>query len=115
MKLPRFDFIDEDQHDAMAVSAKGVDEQNPDLALRKRQRLVNLAMLKPFVAQREYLLLEPLPAGQLESIMIIWATESTVPLGELLASADSSTGNTGAPSSTTSTVADGQDATSDAA
>lgn len=115
LKVPRFDFLDEDQHDAMMTASSEVDEQNKDLPLRKRQRLTDLSALKPFLSQRDFGVCETLPAGQLQAIIIAWAAGSSVPLGELLASAGSSTENTEAPSSSTSTPEAGQGETSDAA
>jgi hypothetical protein len=49
LRLPRFDFIDEDQHDAMNSAAAEVVQANADAVPRKQQWLVHLAWLKPHV------------------------------------------------------------------
>jgi hypothetical protein len=115
LRLPRFDFLDEDQHDAMSAATEKVAEESADLPARKQQRLFDLAMLKPHVAAKDWPAVEALPVGPLNAIVGVWAEQSNIPLGEFLASADSSTENTEAPSSTTSTPEDGQEETSDAA
>jgi hypothetical protein len=115
LRLPRFDFIDEDQHDAMNSAAAEVVQANADAVPRKQQWLVHLAWLKPHVPPKDYAVCETLTVGQLSAVVGVWAERSSIPLGEFLASADSSTGNTEAQSSTTSTTPDGQDGTSDAA
>lgn len=115
LKLPRFDFIDEDQHDAIEAAAKAADDANKELPLRKRQRLADLALLKPFVSEKDYQACESLTSGQLQVLIKIWATGSQVALGELLASEVSSTENTGAQSPSTSIAEGGPERISGAA
>jgi hypothetical protein len=114
LRLPRFDFIDEDQHDAMSAATEKVAEESADAA-PEAAAAVHLAMLKPHVPPKDYAVCETLTVGQLSAVVGVWAERSSIPLGEFLASADSSTGNTEAQSSTTSTTPDGQEGTSDAA
>jgi hypothetical protein len=115
IRVPRFDFIDEDKHDALDKLGAVVAEANPDMDLRRQQRLVDLGGLKLFLSAKDAAACESLTSGQLQAVMSAWAAGSTIPLGEFLASADSSTENTEAPSKPTSTPEDGQGATSDAA
>jgi hypothetical protein len=115
IRVPRFDFIGEDQHDILENVGAEIAEANPGMGIRKLQRLTDLAALKLFLPAKDYTTCEGLTSGQLQAVMIAWAEGSTIPLGELLASAESSTGNTEAHSSTTSTHEDGQGETSDAA
>lgn len=114
LTVPRFDFLDEPTYDAITAELDAIAERT-DLVVRKATRLINLAYLKPCIPERQYEVCETLPVGQLNAIMAIWSDASQVSLGEYLASANSSTGNTGAPSSTTSSPVDTPDATSDAA
>lgn len=115
LTLPRFDFIPDNLYDEMISASDQVARDNPDTPTRKINKLVNLAMLKPFLSSKDLAACETLPPGQIDAIMLIWVERSSIPLGELLASAQSSTANTEAPSNTTLTPAGGRDATSDAA
>lgn len=112
IKLPRFDFIPEDEFDSLTASLEELDKQE-DIPLRKRSRLVALTMLKPFVTDKDYAALEGLAAGQLDQILSAWREQSQVRLGESAASENSSTENTGAQSSTTSSSEDSTEETSD--
>lgn len=109
LRLPRFDFIDEHQHDALQAAVDGVDESLPP---RKRQWAANLLMIKPFVSAADYKACETLSSGQVNMIVSYWAQQSTISVGEFLASADSSTESTEAQSDSTSTTEDGPAATS---
>jgi hypothetical protein len=110
LKVPRFDFIDEAQYDAIEEATKGIGTET-----RKQMRLSALALLKPFLSAADYKACETLSVGQLNVIQAVWGEQSSTSLGELLASGDSSAENTEAQSSTTSTPEDGSDSTSDAA
>lgn len=111
LRLPRFDYITEDTYDDWDTQFAAINTDVP----RKQGRQVRLIMLKTFVTAAEYKACEGLTAGQLEAISDIWAAKSAIPLGEYIASANSSPENTEAPSPTTSSSADTTDATSDAA
>lgn len=115
LRLPRFDFIGEDQHDELQAAVQTQVEKDPELPLRKHQRLADLVFIKPFVSASEFKACEALLPGQLRLVISTWAEQSSIPLGEFLASAASSPGNTEAPSSTTSIPAAGRAETSDAA
>ncbi|WP_142396025.1 hypothetical protein [Mycobacterium kansasii] len=114
LKVPRFDFMGEDVHQAWEDAAKQAGE-NKDMPLSRQQRITDLAALKLVLPEKDYKVCETLTSGQLQIVMLNWAKESAFPLGELLASADSLTGNTEAPSSMTSTAQDGPEETSDPA
>lgn len=109
LRLPRFDFIDETQHDQLQAAREAVDSSLP---IRKQQWLGNLELIKPFVSPADFKACEKLSSGQLNLVMLTWAQQSTISLGEFLASADSSTENTEAPSASTSTPEAGQGGTS---
>jgi hypothetical protein len=99
--VPRFDFIDEDEFDSLTTELNKLDEQE-DLPARKKARLVALAMLKQFVSDQKYALLETLKVGQLDQILAGWREHSQVSLGESAASDSSSTESTEAQSASTS-------------
>ena len=99
LKVPRFDFIDEDTYDAIVTGIDAIDKTLPQ---RKATRLVVLAYLKPCVPAKDYAVCETLMVGQLNAILQNWNDASNITLGEYLASAASLTGNTEAPSDTTS-------------
>jgi hypothetical protein len=111
--LPRYDYLDEDQFDALSSELTKLDE-NTELSARKKGRMVALSMLRHVVSDREFAVLETLATGQLDQILEGWREHSVTSLGESPASADSSTGTTGAPSDTTSSPEDGDAPTSDA-
>lgn len=113
VNLPRFDFIPEGEFDELN---KEIEELDSDLSLRKYSRALALLMLKRFVTEKDYTVLETLATGQLDQILNGWREQSSVSLGESGASDNSSTETTGAPSDTTSSPApDTSDATSDEA
>ncbi|MCV7009490.1 hypothetical protein [Mycobacterium gordonae] len=113
LRVPRFDFIDETQHDELTASVAELDtDKYVGEPFRKRMRLATLLMLKPFLSAADYKVCETLPVGQLNAIQVVWREKSSIPLGEFLASADSSTENTEAQSDSTSTPEDGPAATS---
>jgi hypothetical protein len=73
-------------------------------------------MLKACVSAAQYKRCEPLTIGQLNAIREHWIEQSSIALGEFLASAQSSkTATSEAPPNTTSTLADGDAATLGAA
>lgn len=113
LKLPRFDFIPEDDFDQLTAEIEELDKQ--ELPLRKYSRQLALLMLKHFTSERDYAVVESLATGQLDQILTSWREHSTVSLGESGASADSSTESTEAPSDTTSSNSDTSGRTSDAA
>jgi hypothetical protein len=115
LAVPRFDFIEEPDYDAMTIELEKLDKDT-DLTERQRARLATLVMLKPFVPARDHKVCESLVMGQLTAIRTHWIEQSNIPLGEFLASAQSSmTTMSEAPSNMTSTAGDGGAATSDAA
>jgi hypothetical protein len=100
LKLPRFDFIPEDEFDQLTDSIEALDKE--DLPLRKYSRALALTMLKRFVSDKDYKVLETLATGQLDQILNGWREHSQVSLGESEASDNSSTESTEAQSATTS-------------
>jgi hypothetical protein len=115
LALPRFDYLEEPVLAAMDVELEKIraDEVLND---RQKSRARVLAMLKPILAARVYKQCEDLPLGPLAAISEVWSEQSSMSLGEFLASAESSpTKSSEAPPNTTSTPADTTDATSDAA
>ena len=102
LELPRFQFIDPETQGELA--AIEVDEKLTDL---DRIRL----MLKPFVTDQVYHLLEQRPIGELEQVFKYWQEQSAIPLGEYLASNGSSK-STRRPSNSTSSTVDSDSATS---
>ena len=117
LRLPRYDMIDEAVYRVMfaELDAIDTDDDKKSLSPRDRTRLAVLTMLKPFVPDKDYKLCEGLALGQLVAIRDHWATQTEIPLGEYMASLTSPTGNTEAPSNTTSSPAVITAATSDAA
>lgn len=111
LRLPRFDFINEDDFDGLTESLAALDKE--EMSLRKRTRAVALTMMKPFVGEKEYAALQSLAAGQLDQILELWRERSQVSLGESEASDNSSTESMEAQSSTTSSSADSTVETSD--
>jgi hypothetical protein len=116
LRIPRTDYIEESEHDALVAALEAIDkipvEELPD---RKRSRAAVLAMLRPFIPARDYKACEGLPVGPLNEIRDRWFAASAMPLGEYLASGNSSTETTGAPSNTISSSEGGGAETSDAA
>lgn len=111
LRLPRFDFIDEDELDNIQDSIEKID---PELAPHKAQRQAYLLQIKPFCDDSQFALVEKLKLGQLTQIMDTWTKKSAISLGEFLASDDSSTENTGRRSGRTSSGKAGDESTSDA-
>jgi hypothetical protein len=105
LKLPRFDFIPEDEFDQLTASIEELDKE--DLTLRKYSRTLALVMLKQFVSDKDYTVLETLATGQLDQILNGWREHSQVSLGESEASDNSSTESTEAQSATTSSEGSG--------
>lgn len=79
-EVPRFDFIDEDQFDEITEELKALDEK--DLSQRKLSREVALVMLRHFVDDNIYTLLQKLRTGELDQMMEAWRNASSVSLGE---------------------------------
>lgn len=109
LKLPRFDFIDEDELDAIQAEIENIDG---DLPPHKAQRQAYLIQIKPFCTETQFSSVEKLKLGQLTQIMDTWTKRSAISLGEYLASDDSSTESTGRRSGQTSSDEDGADSTS---
>lgn len=99
VSFPRFDFIDEDELDAITDA---IDKIDPDLAAHRAQRQAYLIQMKPFCNDDQFAVVEKLKLGQLTQMMNTWTAKSAVSLGEFLASDDSSTENTGRQSKRTS-------------
>ena len=99
VSFPRFDFIDEDELDAITDA---IDKIDPDLAAHRAQRQAYLIQMKPFCTDDQFAVVEQLKLGQLTQMMNTWTAKSAVSLGEFLASDDSSTENTGRQSKRTS-------------
>ena len=115
LKVPRFDYIDEAQHEAMTVELDKLDKDT-DLTARQRARRATLVMLKPFTSAADFKHCEAMVLGQLTAIRDVWFEQSNIGLGEYLASAPSlTTGISEAPPNTTSTSEDGDAATLGAA
>ena len=114
LKVPRFEFIEDAVYRDMKAALTAIDD-NQDMEQRDRQRGTILVMLKAFVSGKDYLLCEAFSLGQLNWIYENWNQASNIPLGEYMASNNSSMENTEAPSSTTSTSEATPVETSDAA
>ena len=99
VSFPRFDFIDEDELDAITDA---IDKIDPDLAAHRAQRQAYLIQMKPFCTDDQFAVVEQLKLGQLTQMMNTWTAKSALSLGEFLASDDSSTENTGRQSKRTS-------------
>ena len=110
LALPRLDFIDEAELDEIQSAIEALD---PELAAHRAQRQAYLIQLKPFCTEQQYEAVEKLKLGELTQITDNWTKRSALPLGEYLASDDSSTENTGRPSRRTSSNKGGADSTSD--
>ena len=109
--VPRFDFIDEDTLDEIQDR---IDKIDPELVPHRQQREAMLLQFRPFCTDDEFEVVKNLKLGQLTFMMNKWTESSGIPLGEFLASDDSSTENTGRPSRRTSSSKGGGDSTSDA-
>jgi len=110
-KVPRLDFLTEDEFDSMTKEIEALDEEKTLNTMHKKTRAVVLVMLRPFVTKPQLTALERVPISYLNQILEAWQENSATSLGEFLASANSSTENTGAPSDTTSSPGDGQEPT----
>lgn len=109
VKLPRFDFIDEDVLDEIQSAIEGIDSELP---AHRAQRQAYLIQMKPFCDDDQFAVVEKLKLGQLTQIMDTWTAKSAISLGEFLASDDSSTENTGRRSGRTSSKEVGGGSTS---
>lgn len=92
IRLPRFDFIDEDVLDDIQSGIESIDSELP---AHRAQRQAFLVQIKPFCDDTQFAVVDKLKLGQLTQIMDTWTTKSAISLGEFLASDDSSTENTG--------------------
>jgi len=113
LKLPRFDFLTEDQFDEMTAALEEIDKDDK-LSIRKRSRKIALAMLCIVTTDQQYQALEKLATGQLDQIVEGWRKHSAVSLGESGGSDDSST-STAELSTAISSIGDGAEPTSDTA
>lgn len=111
LKLPRLDFIDEDELDEIQSAIEALDS---DMPVHRAQRQAYLIQLKPFCDTDQFAAVEKLKLGELTQITDTWTKRSALPLGEYLASDDSLTESTGRPSRRTSSNKGGVDSTSDA-
>ena len=111
LSLPRLDFIDEDTLDEIQAAIEALDDTLP---IHRAQRQAYLLQLKPFCDDTQYEKLSTLKLGELTQITDTWTKRSALPLGEYLASDDSSTENTGRPSRRTSSNKGGGESTTDA-
>lgn len=109
LSLPRLDFIDETELDDIQAAIEALD---PDLPVHRAQRQAYLIQLKPFCSDEQFAAVSTLRLGELTQITDTWTKRSALPLGEFLASDDSSTENTGRPSRRTSSNKGGGDSTS---
>jgi hypothetical protein len=103
--VPRFDFIPDDEAEEMEKEIEALGAQT--MSLRKFTRAVALLMLKRFVSDKDYAVLETLMVAQLDQIQQQWRENSQVSLGESEASENSSTESTEAQSATTSSEGSG--------
>lgn len=113
--IPRFDYMDEDTFDEMTKALQSLPDTDGDgnpLPVRKTSRAIALTMLKAVVPKDKYTSLEKCTSGELDQALAEWTKHSQMSLGELLASADSST-STGTPSEQTSSTEDGDEKTSE--
>jgi hypothetical protein len=97
--VPRFDFINEDELDAIQTAIDGIDG---DLPAHRQHREAILVHLRNFCTPPQLEVVEGCALGQLKYMMDTWTEQSSIPLGEYLLSAESSTENTGKRSKRTS-------------
>lgn len=109
--LPRYDCIDPDTYVQMMTDLEKLDADNETPAYQKR-RASTLAMLRLFVTKTQYKALEKCKLAQLDDIARHWSQRSGISLGELLASAPTSTVSTVRPSNTTSSSSESEEETS---
>jgi len=109
--VPRLDFIPEDEFVSLTKELAALDDDKTLDDLHKKTRAAVLTMLRPHVTKQQFTVLEKMPIGVLIQIRDVWQENSAISLGEYLASANSSTENTEAPSDTTSSPEDGQEPT----
>lgn len=113
--IPRMDFMDEPTFDDMQAKLQSLERTDKDgnpLPQRKVSRAIALTMLSAVVSKKELEALEKCTSGELDQALAEWTKHSQMSLGELLASADSST-STGTPSEQTSSTAATDAKTSD--
>ena len=99
--VPRYDYVEPDVYHAMLADIAAIDN-DPDVKPYDRGRLTSLSMLKRFVTDSQYTILEGLKTGHLDQIVRAWSERSAISLPEYLASSASLTENTVGPSDTTS-------------
>lgn len=119
-KLPRRDFtpyedvkllkwlVVELYYDESKLSAL-VDPDDP----RAKDKAAHLLAFRPYLTDAQFKALRTLSFGQLKFISEQLNNQSSITVGEFLASTNSSTGSTGRPSKQTSSTADTEDETSD--
>jgi hypothetical protein len=111
IKLPRFDFLTEEQFDEMTAELEEIDKDT-ELAGRKRGRKIALTMLRHVTTDAQYEALGKLAMGQLDQIVEEWRNRSQISLGESDSSATSSA-STAEPSTATSSTTVGDAAISE--
>lgn len=97
--VPRFDFINEDEIDAIQEAIEAIDG---DLPAHRQQREAILLHFHPFCTPPQWEVVQSLKLGQLRYMMDTWTERSSVSLGEYLSSVESSTETTAKQSKRTS-------------
>jgi hypothetical protein len=99
--VPRYDAIDPDTYTGMLDRLNEI-EADAELPVFEKRRATTLSMLRLFVNDAQFEVLEKLKLVQLNHIAEQWSEASGISLGELLASPNTSTVSTVRPSGTTS-------------
>ena len=107
--VPRYDYVEPDVYHAMLADIEAIDKDD-SIKPYDRGRRTSLAMLKRFVTDSQYTILEGLKTGHLDQIVRGWSEQSGISLPEYLASSPSSTESTVRPSDTTSSPTPDTDA-----
>jgi hypothetical protein len=106
VKVPRFDFISEDEIDAIQVELDAIDG---DLPAHRQQRLGILVHFNRFCTPEQQEVVAGLALGQLRFMMDTWTEQSSLSLGEYMVSGESSTETQAKQSSRTSSRKGGGD------
>jgi hypothetical protein len=99
ISVPRFDFISEDEIDAIQEQIDAIDA---DLPAHRQQREMIVIHLNHFCDEEQQAVVAGLALGQLRFMMDTWTEQSSISLGKYLASEPSSTETTVKRSSRTS-------------
>jgi len=92
LNVPRFDSLDREQIKAIDKELKDLEDKTDDkgkpLSSQDKSLQSLSIMLRPFVTDEELRVVEKLKQVELDQIATYWQEQSTINLGELLASTD---------------------------